>query len=468
MGRGRSSRADHLARARARIDDDLDAHLERIRAYLRQPSVSATGEGIEAGADATASLIEAAGGEASIVRSEGHPEVLGRIDAEGPTLLRYGMYDVQSADEPGWDSPPFEAAVRDLPGVGPSIVARGAANSKGCLAAFLLAVASARAAGELPAAITLLVDGEEELGSIHLPRVIDTHRDYLRADAAFDLDLMADRSGACDVYLGCKGILSFRLRCRGGEWGGPRSSALHSSQGVVIASPAWSLMRALDALVGPDESPRIPGVARVEVPEEDEPFVAALAESLDLDAELAEAGASRFKVTADARRIVEARLYEPAVNLNGVASGHTGGIKTIIPNEAVAAVDIRLPYGSDLAAIQTAVREAVAGAAPEVEIEGFDVCPPARTSPDSVVARSMIRAHAEVGSAARVWPSSPWWAPYHLLERDLALPFAIGGAGHCGGAHAANEYATIEGLRQHMHHCIVFMHRFAQEHESRA
>jgi acetylornithine deacetylase/succinyl-diaminopimelate desuccinylase-like protein len=142
----------------------------------------------------------------------------------------------------------FSAVTADVAGAGPSIVARGAANSKGSLASFLLALASARRVSDLPAEIVFLVDGEEELGSPSLPGVMSARRTDLAADAAFDMDLAADRRSVAEVYLGCKGIVSFVLSCSGGEWGGPMRRALHSSEGVVISSPAWSLVGALSAL----------------------------------------------------------------------------------------------------------------------------------------------------------------------------------------------------------------------------
>ena len=154
------------------IDEDFDEHLEDIRNFLRCPTVSASDDDMLAGAEYVAALIEGAGGSAEIIPTAGHPAVLGHIEGDGPKLLRYGMYDVQPADEPGWSSPPFAAVTAEVPGAGPSVVARGAANSKGALAAFLLAVASARQVSELPAEIVLLIDGEEELGSPHLPGVM--------------------------------------------------------------------------------------------------------------------------------------------------------------------------------------------------------------------------------------------------------------------------------------------------------
>src|SRR5918996_3278364 len=148
-----------------RIDADFDDHLQAIRRYLRQPSVSGTGEGMEAAAEATAELVETAGGRAEIVPTAGHAAITGNIEGDGRSLLRYGMYDVQPAEEPDWTSPPFAAEIRDLPGLGRCVVSRGAANSKGALASFFLAVKSLRAVADMPVTVKLLLDGEEELGS---------------------------------------------------------------------------------------------------------------------------------------------------------------------------------------------------------------------------------------------------------------------------------------------------------------
>src|SRR5918996_5328147 len=175
------------ARAWERIDADFDRHLEEILSFLRRPTVSASDDDMLAGAEDVAALIEGAGGSAEIVATAGHPAVLGRIEGDGPRLLRYGMYDVQPADEPGWSSPPFAAVTAEVPGAGPSIVARGAANSKGALSSFLLALASARQVSDLPAEIVFVMDGEEELGSPSLPGVMSARRTDLASEGAFDM-----------------------------------------------------------------------------------------------------------------------------------------------------------------------------------------------------------------------------------------------------------------------------------------
>src|ERR687890_2205441 len=448
------------ARAWERIDADFDRHLGEILGFLRRPTVSASDDDMLAGAEHVATLIEGAGGNAEIVATAGHPAVLGRIEGDGPRLLRYGMYDVQPADEPGWSSPPFAALTAEVPGAGPSVVARGAANSKGALAAFLLAVASARRVSDLPAEIVLLIDGEEELGSPHLPGVMSARRADLAAEAAFDLDLTADRRGVAEVYLGCKGIVSFVLSCSGGGWGGPVRRALHSSEGVVISSPAWSLVRALAALQDAAQN-TLDGFKSASVPPDDERLLDPLARDFDPAAHLEEVGAMAYRGPDDARSVLKALMYEPALNLNGFSAGSITG-KTIVPHEARAALDIRIPYGTDVESVVAGIKRIITRTAPEVAVEEVQLCPPSRTTALSPVARAMVESQRDVGPSPQVWPSAPWWAPFYLFEQVLQIPFASGGAGHAGGAHAADEYATIAGLRTHMRQSIAFLHRFAR------
>jgi acetylornithine deacetylase/succinyl-diaminopimelate desuccinylase-like protein len=214
---------DTLARVRGRVAERFPADLERIRDYLRMPSVSATGEGIREVAAATGAWIEGAGGSFELVETPGHPLVLGELPgpAGAPRLLRYGMYDVQPAQEPDWSSPPFAAEVRDLPGVGPAVVARGSANSKSCLACFFLAVEVLRELEAMPLTVALMIEGEEELGSPHLADAVRARAGDLAAEGAFDLDLTAGLDSQPELILGCKGLCDLQLVVEAGDWGGP-------------------------------------------------------------------------------------------------------------------------------------------------------------------------------------------------------------------------------------------------------
>ena len=216
----------------AAIDRDFDAHVERIREFLRIPSISAADGDLRSTAAAVCELIEAAGGTAEIAEpGERRPTVIGVIDGPAPTVLRYGMYDVQPPGS-GWTRDPFAAAVEHG-----RIYARGAANSKAALAGSLLAFAGA----DSPCRQVLLMDGEEELGSPRLARFCAEHREALRADWALDFDMHEGDDGTAPVVAGCKGLHELELRAGDGV-------DVHSSLIGSVPAPASDLMRALLAL----------------------------------------------------------------------------------------------------------------------------------------------------------------------------------------------------------------------------
>ena len=110
------------------IDQHFDEHLAATQRYLRQPSISSQGLGIQECAEMTAGMLRDLGAEARLAPLEGgHPVVYGHLASRSSdrTLLIYGMYDVQPVEPlEAWESPPFEANV-----VGDRIIARGAYNS---------------------------------------------------------------------------------------------------------------------------------------------------------------------------------------------------------------------------------------------------------------------------------------------------------------------------------------------------
>ena len=455
-----------LERVRVRVAERFPADLDRIRDYLRLPSVSATGEGIRATAEATGAWIEGAGGSFELVETPGHPLVLGELPgpAGAPRLLRYGMYDVQPAEEPEWTSPPFAAEVRELPGIGPAVVARGSANSKGCLAAFFLAVEVLRELEAMPPlTVVLMVEGEEELGSPNLPAVVRARAADLRAEAAFDLDLTAGLDGQPELILGCKGLCSLELVAEGGDWGGPAID-LHSSEQAWIASPVWALVHALATLTDEDERIRVPGLDGGQGPSDgDARLLAELAETFDPAEHLREARAARYRLPGGAAELLEALLFRPTMNVSGIAGGYVGpGGKTIVPSRAVAMVDIRLVPGGDPEAATAAVRRHLdRHGFGHVEVRMLESYPWAKAPPGNRAELALRASYQALGRRPLPYPLAPWCAPYYVFDRILGLPWAAGGVGHAAGAHGPDEYATVAGLQEHVVGAAAFLLAYA-------
>jgi len=457
---------DTLARVAARVAERFPADLERIREYLRQPSVSATGQGIRATAEATGAWVQGAGGSFELVETPGHPLLLGELPGPpgAPRLLRYGMYDVQPAEEPAWTSPPFAAEVRDLPGVGPAVVARGSANSKGCLAAFFLAVEVLRELDAMPVTVALLVEGEEELGSPNLPAAVRARAADLQAEAAFDLDLTAGLDGRPELILGCKGLCSLELVAAAGDWGGPAID-LHSSEQAWIASPAWALVHALASLTDADEGIRVAGLGGEGggPGADDARLLAELARSFDPAEHLREAHATRYRLEGGPAELLAALIFRPTLNISGIAAGYVGpGGKTIVPSRAVARVDIRLVPGGDPSSAAAAVRRHLDERGfGHVQVRLLESYPWAKAPPGNPSELALRASYLALGRVPLPYPMAPWCAPYFVFDRILGLPWAAGGVGHAAGAHGPDEYATLAGLQEHVVGAAAFLLAYA-------
>ena len=184
-------KSDALEKVHQAIDATFDAHLERCRAFLRMKSISATGEGIRETAEWVKQRVVDLGAEVSFWGNPSFPIIYGRLDANAQkTLILYGMYDVQPAEERSWKAPPFAAEIHPVRGVGPCVIARGAYNSKGVLCGLLNTLETMQANGALPVNLIFTIEGEEEIGSPQFETFVRTHRDQLKGVGVVDFDFI--------------------------------------------------------------------------------------------------------------------------------------------------------------------------------------------------------------------------------------------------------------------------------------
>ena len=179
------------------INVHRDRYVDELKQFLAIPSISALPEhagDVRRAAEWTADGLRAAGMEnVRLMDTPGNPIVYGEwLNAPGkPTILFYGHYDVQPVDPLNlWTSPPFEATVRDG-----ELYARGAVDDKGQVFMHIKAIeAHLKQAGNLPCNIRFFIEGEEEVGSVHLDDFVRDHKDDLRADVVVISDTpMFDR-----------------------------------------------------------------------------------------------------------------------------------------------------------------------------------------------------------------------------------------------------------------------------------
>src|SRR5216117_457537 len=432
--------------------------LDSARRLLRQPSVSATGEGVAECAEMVREMMAGIGCKTRTWKKRGHPLVIGELDVGAPvTLIEYEMYDVQPVgDLEAWKVPPFAADIREVPGIGKAIVARGSTNSKGAIANHLFTWRTIQDVDEMPVNLKILAEGEEEISSANFIEFIRTHRRELRADGAIANDYSEDLRGVPTIYLGVKGCLYLTIWSRGNpQAGGPMDSEIHSSNAVWIGSPVWRLLQALNTLVDEDQRPAIDGIWDDVVPptKRDSAMVKTLAKTFDPSAWLQEERTAKFKFDLPKDELLLKYLFEPTVNICGIYSGYIehGGTKTVLPHEAYAKIDIRLVKDMTVAVTLSKLRAALKKRGyDDLRIEVHGPYGPAKTDPESWIAKAAIEAVQANGKEPEVWPSSGGTMPAFAFDEYLKLPWVSTGLGHGSRAHAPNEYASIDGMRRFM------------------
>lgn len=337
-----------IAQALARIDADLDQSLGRVFEILAIPSIS-TDPAHKAdclrAAQWCANTLATLGFSSDVEQTTGHPMVYATYRPQAPAkthVLFYGHYDVQPADPLDlWHTPPFQPRLADDGANGQVIIARGASDDKGQFMTFFEAVRALQSeVGELPLAITVLLEGEEECGSPSLPGYLATHGDKLRADIALVCDTgQIDRETPA-ITTRLRGLAHVEIAVHG------PNRDLHSGMfGGPAMNPIRALAKILAALHGADGRVQIPGFYDGIA----EPSAAQRAQwqasGFDGSGFLAGVGLAT-PAGEQGASVLEQIWARPTAEINGIIGGYTGpGHKTVIPAVATAKLTFRLVPG---------------------------------------------------------------------------------------------------------------------------
>ncbi|MEO7018841.1 MAG: M20/M25/M40 family metallo-hydrolase [Ktedonobacteraceae bacterium] len=423
----------------AYVDQHAQASLARLIDYVRRPSISAYGEGIGEVAEYIANVMQKLGLTVRIMPTSGWPMVFGEynIRPDAPTVLLYGHYDVQPPDPlEEWVTPPFEPTVRNG-----RLYARGVGDNKGQHFAQLLALETLLACrGTLPCNVKVLLEGEEEIGSPHMPEFISAHRDELRADLVIVSDGPVHESGRSTINFGVRGILDLELRAQGanqdvhsGNWGG------------IVPNPLWTLVHLLASMKNARGEITIDGFYE-NVQPLNELERQALA-SLPLDIEQAKRTLNISHLDEPQERGYFERLSAwPTLTINGIHGGYGGpGSKTVLPHEAVAKCDIRLVESQTAAEILSKVRAHVQKYAPEVSVTSHGSMDPSKTPLDSPFTETLRQAIlAAQGAEPLFVPAMGGSLPNYVFTKTLGIPaFGVPYANADEANHAPNENMEV-------------------------
>jgi acetylornithine deacetylase/succinyl-diaminopimelate desuccinylase-like protein len=317
-----------------------DNHLEDFYSFLRFPSVStddAYAEKLMECADWLVKKLASIGLETQLVSTRGHPIVWARNQHQSGrrTVLIYGHYDVQPPDPLElWDSPPFEPVLKDG-----YVFARGATDNKGQILSHILGIQETiEQNGDLPVNLHLVVEGEEEIGSVNLGGFLKENRGALKSDVAVISDTMMIARGVPTLSYGLRGVTALEIKITG-----PKMD-LHSGVfGGAVPNPITALAQLLATLHDRDGRVAIAGFYDRVKPLEN--WEREAWRKLPVDGDkliLQETGVPELFGEAgyDSMERIWAR---PTAEINGIGGGYQGkGTKTVIASHAMAKLTFRL------------------------------------------------------------------------------------------------------------------------------
>ncbi len=362
------SATTQLASVLERIDADFDNSLQRLFTLLRIKSISADPvftEDCRKAAEHLAADIASIGFSAEVRPTAGHPAIVGKSNGVGPGtgahVLFYGHYDVQPVDPLSlWHRPPFEPVVTDHADGRKIIVARGAEDDKGQLMTFVEACRAWKSVtGSLPLDVTILIEGEEEIGSKNFGPFLAKHKADLAADFALVCDTGMWDPDTPAITTSLRGLVYDEVRIKAA------SRDLHSG---IFGGGAQNPIRVLTRILGGlhDENGRITIPGFYDGVKDLPADVLAQWKSLNLSSEtfLKPIGLSVPAGETD-RLLIEQISSRPTCDINGIVGGYTGeGSKTVIPAEASAKVSFRLVEGQNPEKIRKAFRDYVTARLP--------------------------------------------------------------------------------------------------------
>lgn len=347
----------------AHIEANKDANQKRLFDFLRMPSISTEAErngDTRKTAEWVNNVFIDCGIESQIVETPGHPCVIadtGPAEGDGPTVLVYGHYDVQpTGDESLWNSPPFEPTVRD--GL---VFARGSADDKGQVFTHVLAAeAWKKVAGKLPIRVKFCIEGEEEVSSPNLEKIIRDNKDRLACDYVAISDTPKFDATQPAVTYGTKGLVYKEIVVTG-----PKQNLHSGSYGGTLANPGNALAAIIASLRDSDNRVTIPGFYDDVRPLSDEERARMGALPFDEEGYRQAMGAPAL-TGEKGYSTLERRWVRPTLDVNGMFGGFTGeGAATVIPAKVSAKVSMRIVPDQDPEKISRAFDAAVKAACPK-------------------------------------------------------------------------------------------------------
>ena len=446
----------------------LDTHKERmlneLLDLLRIPSVSADSQYrehvLKAAGFIKEKLIAAGADKVEICPTPGHPIVYGEkiIDPSLPTVLVYGHYDVQPPDPLNlWDSPPFEPVIKNE-----KIYARGACDDKGQVYMHVKAFELMMQNNNLPCNVKFMIEGEEEVGSVHLGDFCEKNKEKLKADVVLISDTGIIANDIPSITVGLRGLAYMEV-----EVTGPNRDLHSGLYGGAVANPINVLCEMIASMKDENNHITIPGfydkVEELSRSERDEMAKAPF--SLDeykKALNIAEVDGEKGFTTNERNSI------RPTLDVNGIWGGYTGeGAKTVLPSRAYAKISMRLvPHqvSQEIMDLFQKHFESIAPKSVTVKVSPHHGGEPVVTPTDSIAYQAASKAMEQTFGKKPVPVRSGGSIPIvALFESVLGLKSVLMGFGLDSDAiHSPNEHFGIFNYMKGIETIPLFYKYFAE------
>ena len=426
------------------IDENQKRFISELFTFLRQPSISSQGVGVEDCAKLLAGMMEDVGIKSEILPMGGRnnpPLVYGEVTSPGAqkTVLIYGHFDVQPPEPlEAWDSPPFEPIIRDG-----RIYARGSADNKGQLFAHVKAVEAIQKSGEtLPVNLKFLFDPEEEIGSPSLEAFVKENTERFAADMAYNSDGAQDPSGLPILSFGNRGNCHVEINYQ------EANRDLHSGQfGGPVPNPNWRVIDFLSTLMDSDGRAAIEGFYDDVVPPTPIEKEAMAKIPFDPEETLHRLGLNSFAGQKD-MGYWDKIMFQPTLEICGFNSGYGGeGTKTVLPCKTNVKISMRLVKNQNSRDILEKFKR-------HMEKHGFtdlDIEPrygynPCKTPIDHPMSQAIVRAvKRSFEMDPIVYPVTGGSNPSSILTDVIGVPIVkVPYGSHDEANHAPNENLVVD------------------------
>lgn len=436
------------------VESHFDEYLEELKTLVKIPSVSFDGyppEEVARSAQAVAKLLKKSGLEhVEELRLDGvHPYVYGDwLHAEGaPTLLLYAHHDVQPPmREEVWKSPAFEPTIRDG-----RLYGRGAADDKAGILVHTSAIhAFLQTVGKLPVNVKVVIEGEEEIGSVHLLQFLEKYRTKLQSDIMVLTDCGNYDTGIPALTTSLRGLVCLEVTVKSLD------HPLHSGMwGGALPDPIMALSKILTSLVDEEGNISVPEILAL-IQEPSEKQKASIQKLGFTEEEFRKQSGllDGVQLIGGPTDVLTKSWYRPSLVINCFEGGIRKFTGNVIQEKAWARVGLRLSPGMDAEKVESALIQAIQARAPwgvkvevKKEVAGNAWCTDVNHPAFDKASAALKKAYGKETIFMGCGGSIPFVEPFSIALGNVPA-MLVGVEDPYTNAHSENESLHLEDFRK--------------------